>query len=54
MLEKIIVFGLLIVCVYLFIFDFKNFVQVVNFIFESVFVEIVKITNFITNSKNWR
>ena len=54
MLEKIILFILLIACAYLFIFDYKNFVQVFNFIFESIFIEIVNFTNFITNPKNWR
>lgn len=54
MLEKIILFILLTTCTYLFIFDYKNFMQVFNFIAESIFIEIVKITNVITNPKNWR
>ena len=53
-MEKIIIFVLLIVCSYELVFDTKNFVNAINFIFEFIFIQINKIAYFLLNSKNWR
>jgi hypothetical protein len=47
MFEKIIVFILLIVCAYEFVFDFKNFTEAINFVFELFFIELIKTSNFL-------
>jgi hypothetical protein len=47
MLEKIIIFILLIICSYELVFDFKNFVNAINFIFEAIFIELIKFSNLI-------
>jgi hypothetical protein len=47
MVEKIIIFILLIVCSYELVFDFKNFVNAINFIFELFFIELIKTSNFL-------
>ena len=53
-MEKIIIFVLLIIASYELVFDTKNFMSAINFIFEAIFIEINKIFCFILNSKNWR
>ena len=53
-MEKIILFVCLIICCYELVFDTKNFLSTVNFIFEFIFIQINKIFYFILNSKNWR
>ena len=47
MFEKIIIFILLIVLSYELVFDTKNFVNAINFIFELFFISLIKFSNFI-------
>lgn len=53
-MEKIILFICVMVCVYELIFDTKNFLSTVNFIAETIFIQINKVVYFLLNSKNWR
>ncbi len=53
-MEKIILFICIMVCIYELIFNPKNFLSALNFIFEFIFIQINKVFYFILNSKNWR
>ena len=46
-MEKIIIFILLIVLSYELVFDTKNFVNAINFVFELFFIELIKTSNFL-------